>query len=54
MAVVKSQSEKILGVNGLLFGLLIIVAGFAVYGLAGKLRGKALASTATVEAGETA
>jgi len=55
MAVVKSQSEKILGINGLLFGLLIIVAGFAVYGLAGKLRGKAFASkTAALESGEPA
>jgi len=34
MAIVKSQSETILGINGLLFGLLIIVAGFAVYGMA--------------------
>jgi amino acid transporter len=39
MAVVKSDSERILGINGLLFGLIIILAGFGVYGLKAKLRG---------------
>jgi len=38
LSVVKSSSEKILGMNGLLFGALIIVAGFAVYAATRKLR----------------
>jgi len=55
MAVVKSDSEEILGINGLLFGLLIILAGFVVYGLTGRLRGGALSAKATdFDAGETA
>jgi len=41
MAVVKSDSESILGVNGLLFGLVIILAGFVVYGLTRRFRGNA-------------
>ena len=38
LAVVKSGSEKILGMNGLLFGAIIIAAGFAVYATTRKLR----------------
>ncbi|HEY1423254.1 MAG TPA: APC family permease [Candidatus Acidoferrum sp.] len=38
LAVVKSNSETVLGMNGLLFGTLIMLAGFAVYGATGKLR----------------
>jgi len=38
LAVVKSGSEKILGMNGLLFGAIIIAAGFAVYAATRKLR----------------
>jgi amino acid transporter len=49
MAVVKSDSEAILGVNGLLFGLVIILAGFVVYGLTRRLRGAAR-TTRVVEA----
>ena len=30
-----------MGISGLLFGVLIIVAGFVVYGLTGRLRGSA-------------
>lgn len=32
LSLVRSQSEVIYGMNGLLFGLLIVLAGFAVYG----------------------
>ncbi|HEY1423684.1 MAG TPA: hypothetical protein VGF20_09540, partial [Candidatus Acidoferrum sp.] len=38
LAVVKSNSETVLGMNGLLFGTLIMLAGFAVYVATGKLR----------------
>jgi amino acid transporter len=31
LALVKSESETVLGMNGLLFGVIIILAGFAVY-----------------------
>lgn len=55
MAVVKSDSEAILGVNGLLFGLVIILAGFAVYGLTRRLRGDARTTRVVeVEITETA
>ncbi len=55
MAVVKSDSESILGVNGLLFGLVIILAGFVVYGLTRRFRGDTKATEfADVEVTETA
>jgi amino acid transporter len=38
LAVVKSNSETVLGMNGPLFGTLIMLAGFAVYVATGKLR----------------
>ncbi len=38
LALVKSQGEEILGMNGLLFGALIILAGFAVYAATRGLR----------------
>jgi len=38
LALVKSQSETVLGINGLLFGVIIILAGFAVYGTTRGLR----------------
>jgi len=44
-----------LGVNGLLFGLAIIVAGFVVYGLTRRFRGDArTARVAQAELTETA
>ena len=33
LSVVRSQREEFLGMNGLVFGVLIIAAGFAIYGL---------------------
>ena len=38
LALIKSGSETVLGLNGLLFGIVIIVAGFAVYAATYKLR----------------
>ena len=38
LAVVESNHETVLGMNGLLFGALIMLAGFAVYFLSAKLR----------------
>ena len=38
LAMVRSERETVLGMNGLVFGALIIVAGFVVYFATGKLR----------------
>src|SRR5207248_5361812 len=38
LALIKSGSETVLGLNGLLFGIVIIVSGFAVYAATYKLR----------------
>jgi amino acid transporter len=38
LAVVESNHETVLGMNGLLFGALIIVAGFVIYFVTGKLK----------------
>jgi len=38
LAVVKSNSESVLGINGLLFGAVIIAVGFMVYAATEKLR----------------
>jgi amino acid transporter len=38
LAVVKSETESVLGMNGLLFGALIIGAGFLVYGATRRFR----------------
>src|SRR5437660_8287344 len=38
LAMLESEHESVLGMNGLAFGTLIIVAGFVVYGATGKLR----------------
>src|SRR6202045_1867447 len=38
LALVESEHERVLGMNGLAFGALIIVAGFVAYGATGKLR----------------
>jgi amino acid transporter len=38
LAMVESEHEAILGMNGLLFGVLIIIAGFLIYFATGKLR----------------
>ena len=38
LALIKSQTETVLGMNGLLFGAIIILAGFLVYGATRRLR----------------
>jgi amino acid transporter len=38
LAMVESNHETVLGMNGLLFGALIIVAGFLIYFVTGKLK----------------
>jgi len=35
---VESNHETVLGVNGLLFGVLVILAGFLIYFVTGKLK----------------
>jgi hypothetical protein len=37
LALVESNHETVLGMNGLLFGALIIVSGFLIYFVTGKL-----------------
>jgi amino acid transporter len=43
LAVVESEHESIVGMNGLLFGAFIILAGFAIYFGTGKLRPRPVA-----------
>jgi len=38
LAMVESNHETVLGMNGLMFGALIIVAGFLIYFVTGKLK----------------
>jgi amino acid transporter len=38
LAMVESNHETVMGMNGLLFGLLIILAGFLIYFITGKLK----------------
>jgi amino acid transporter len=38
LALVESNHETVVGVNGLLFGAIIIMAGFLIYFVSGKLR----------------
>lgn len=49
LAVVESNEETVLGMNGLLFGALIMLAGFAAYFLSDKLK---LLRTKRVESGK--
>jgi amino acid transporter len=52
LALVESGSETVLGLNGLVFGALIIVAGFVVYLATKKLRPQIL--PVVIEDAETA
>jgi amino acid transporter len=55
LAMVRGQSETVLGINGLLFGVILILAGFAVYGMTRGLRKNvAAAAAAGLEKTETA
>src|SRR5260370_27291547 len=38
LAMVESNHETVLGMNGLLFGVFIIMAGFLIYFVTGKLK----------------
>jgi hypothetical protein len=49
LAIVESGQETVLGMNGLVFGALIIVSGFLVYFVTGKLK---IRKTKSVVAGE--
>jgi amino acid transporter len=42
LAVVRGGSETVLGINGVVFGMVIIAAGFVVYLATAKLRRRAL------------
>jgi amino acid transporter len=53
IALVQSESQSVLGINGLLFGVLIMTAGFALYASTRKLR-KRLPSEVTAEVAEPA
>ena len=53
LALIKSKSETVLGMNGLLFGALIILTGFAVYGATRRLRQKPSSTLAGFEGAET-
>lgn len=50
LAVVESNHEKVLGMNGLLFGTVIMFAGFVVYYVSGKLK---ILHAKPVDAGDT-
>lgn len=52
LAMVESERESILGMNGLVFGAIIILAGFGLYFATGKL-GIRHAAPATLQVGET-
>jgi hypothetical protein len=49
LATVESGHESVLGMNGLLFGALIMVMGFVIYFVTGKLK---IRETKPVVAGE--
>jgi amino acid transporter len=53
IALVQSESQSVLGINGLLFGIVIIVAGFALYASTRRLR-KRLPADVTAEVVEPA
>jgi amino acid transporter len=53
IALVQSESQSVLGINGLLFGVLIMAAGFALYASTRKLR-KRLPADVTSEVAEPA
>jgi amino acid transporter len=50
LAMVESEHESVLGMNGLAFGALIVAAGFVAYGTTGKLRKRVLEPALTENA----
>jgi amino acid transporter len=53
IALVQSETQLVLGINGLLFGVLIMAAGFALYASTRKFR-KRLPAELSAEVAETA
>jgi amino acid transporter len=54
LALVKGNSETVLGINGLLFGVLIILAGFVVYWSTRALRKNVPVTSDSLEKAESA
>jgi amino acid transporter len=54
LALIESESQSVLGMNGLLFGVLIVAAGFGVYAATRKLRKRMTAGANTTEIAEMA
>jgi amino acid transporter len=54
LALVESESQSVLGLNGLVFGVLIIAAGFGLYAATRKLRTRLTTSDAVGEISESA
>jgi uncharacterized membrane protein (DUF441 family) len=54
LAMVESNHETVLGMNGLLFGVLIIMAGFLIYFATGKLKIRKSKVVKSIEELETA
>jgi amino acid transporter len=54
IALVQSESQSVLGINGLLFGVLIMAAGFALYASTRKLRKRLPTEVTTAEVAEPA
>jgi amino acid transporter len=54
IALVQSESQSVLGINGLLFGVLIMAAGFALYASTRKLRKRLPSAVTTAEVAEPA
>jgi amino acid transporter len=53
-SIIRSERETVLGMNGLAFGAMIIVAGFVVYLATGKMRQRKTEQPVTVESVEAA
>jgi len=53
LALIESESQSVLGMNGLLFGVLIMTTGFGVYAATRKLR-KRMTADVTTEIAEMA
>ncbi len=54
IALVQSESQSVLGINGLLFGVLIMAAGFALYASTRKFRKRLPSEVTTAEVAEPA
>ena len=54
LAMVESGNETVLGMNGLVFGVLIMLAGFALYASTRKFRKRLPSEVTTAEVAEPA